>query len=178
MPDRAAVFIDGAYFDKVTETLSRLRVDYRAMSDKVCAPIPRFRTYYYHCMPYQHSPPTADERQRHSSMDRFVHTLRQLPRFEVRLGRLQLFAGEYRQKGVDTLMSMDLVELAATGQISEAVLITGDSDFAPAARRARDRGILVKLFYTPTTYVHTELIEACDERYPLDAAFFQDCLRP
>ncbi len=129
-------------------------------------------------MPYQSNPPTIAERQRYSSMDRFTHSLRQLPRFEVRLGRLQYFDGEYRQKGVDTLLSMDLVELAATGQISEAVLITGDSDFAPAARRAKDRGILVKLYYSPTTYVHTELMEACDERYPVDAEFLRDCLRP
>ena len=62
-----------------------------------------------------------------------------------------------RQKGIDTLLSIDLVELASTGQISKAVLLTGDSDFAPAARRARDKGVVVDLFYSPATYVHSEL---------------------
>ena len=177
MPDRAAVFIDGGYFDKVLEGLGRLRVDYRTFSDKVAGGTERLRTYYYHCMPYQSNPPTLEERQRHSSMDRFVHLLRLLPRFEVRLGRLQFINGEFRQKGVDVLLSMDLVELAATGQIAKAVLVTGDSDFAPAARRARDKGVLVQLFYSPATYVHTELLQSCDDRTPLDKGFFDDCLR-
>lgn len=111
-------------------------------------------------------------------MDRFLYSLRRLRRFEVRLGRLQLIEGEFRQKGIDTLLSIDLVELAATGQISKAVLVTGDSDFAPATRRARDKGVIVDIFYSPATYLHDELVEACDDRIPLDRAYFADCLRP
>src|SRR5712692_10496777 len=139
MPDRAAVYVDGGYFDKALDSLGRLRIDYLKFSNKVCQGTDRLRTYYYHCMPFQSNPPTDSERLRYSSTDRFFHTLRQLPRFEVRLGRLQYINGEFKQKGVDVLLSIDLVELAATGQINKAILVTGDSDFAPAARRARDR---------------------------------------
>src|SRR2546427_9126898 len=99
-------------------------------------------------------------------------------RLEVRLGRLQFINDEFRQKGVDVLLSMDLVELAATGQISKAVIVTGDSDFAPAAKRARDKGVLVVLFYSPSTYVHDELFQSCDDRLTLDRDFFADILRP
>ena len=178
MPDRAAVLIDGGYFDKVLNDLGRLRVDFQKFSNKVCGTTERLRTYYYHCMPYQSNPSTLDERQRYSSMDRFMYSLRMLPRFEVRLGRLQFINDEFRQKGVDVLLSMDLVELAATGQISKAVIVTGDSDFAPAAKRARDKGVLVVLFYSPSTYVHDELFQSCDDRLTLDRDFFADILRP
>lgn len=177
MPDRSAVFIDGGYFDKVLEALGRLRVDYEKFSNKVCRGTERLRTYYYHCYPHQSNPPTPDERARYASMDRFIHSLRRLTRFEVRLGRLQYVEGDYRQKGIDTLLSIDLVELAATGQISKAVLVTGDSDFAPAAKRARDKGVIIDIFYSPVTYVHNELADACDDRVPLDMGFFVDCLR-
>ena len=79
MPDRAAVLIDGGYFDKVLNDLGRLRVDFQKFSNKVCGTTERLRTYYYHCMPYQSNPSTLDERQRYSSMDRFMYSLRMLP---------------------------------------------------------------------------------------------------
>jgi len=178
MSDRAAVFIDGGYFDKVCESLDRLRPDYERFSEKVCRQTERLRTYYYHCYPYQGSPPTLEERSRHASMDRFAHSLRMLRRFEVRLGRMQVVDGTYRQKGIDTLLSIDLVELASTGQIGKAVLVTGDSDFVPAVGRAKDKGVIVDLFYGSTTHVHADLLEVCDDRVPLPRSFFDDCLRP
>jgi len=177
MPDRVAVFIDGGYFDRALEKMGGLRPDYERFSDKVCRGTERLRTYYYHCYPHKADPPSPAERQRYASMDRFLHSLRLLRRFEVRTGRLQAIGGTYRQKGIDTLLSIDMVELAATGHVSEAVLVSGDSDFAPAVRRAKDKGLLVALFYSPAIYVHDELFEACDDRIPMTAAFFADCTR-
>ena len=48
-------------------------------------------------MPYQSCPPTEDERRRFSSMDKFVYTLKKLPRFEVKLGKVGV-----RRRGVHT----------------------------------------------------------------------------
>jgi len=177
LPDRAAVFIDGAYLDHILEALGRPRIDYEKFSDATCRGTERLRTYYYHCYPFQSNPPTAEERARHASADRFYHTLRRLTRFEVRLGRLQIIDGKFRQKGIDTLLSIDLVELAATGQVSKAVMVAGDSDFAPAARRARDKGVIVDLFYSPSTHVHDELEDACDDRIPIDSELMARCRR-
>jgi uncharacterized LabA/DUF88 family protein len=178
MSERAAVFIDGGYFDKVLSSLGRVRPDYLRFSDKVCCGAERFRTYYYHCMPHQSNPPTEEERNRYAAMDHFVHSLRRLTRFEVCLGRLQHINGEYRQKGIDTLLSIDIVELAATGQIGKAILVSGDSDFVPAIKRAKAKGVIVELFYSPATYLHTELFEACDDRVELNSEFFADLIRP
>jgi len=150
-------------------------------SNKVCKGTNLFRTYYYHCYPYQSNPPTLDERKRYSATDSFFYNLRQLPRFELRLGRLQLIKSdrgdEFKQKGIDTLLSIDLVELAATGQISKAVLVSGDSDFVPAVRRAKDKGVFIELFYSPHIYIHDELYELCDERNEIEDTFFTDCIR-
>lgn len=52
------------------------------------------------------------------------------------------------QKGVDTLIALDLVRLAGRGVIDTAVLISGDRDLAEAIRAAQDFGIEV-LVATP-----------------------------
>lgn len=53
-----------------------------------------------------------------------------------------------QQKGVDTLIALDLVRLAGRGFIDTAILLSGDRDFAEAIRAAQDFGIEV-LVATP-----------------------------
>lgn len=53
-----------------------------------------------------------------------------------------------QQKGVDTLIALDLVRLAGRGVIHTAILVSGDRDFAEAIRAAQDFGIEV-LVATP-----------------------------
>src|SRR3989442_14568160 len=55
---QCAIFIDGGYFAKVTEKyFNRLKVNFQMLSDLLSGSIPRLRTYYYDCMPYQGNPP-------------------------------------------------------------------------------------------------------------------------
>ena len=87
----AAVYIDGGYLDKVLYyDFENQRIFYDQLALKMTEPDTLFRTYYYHCLPYQGNPPTDDERQRYASMHGFVSSLRKLPRFDVRLGKLAL----------------------------------------------------------------------------------------
>lgn len=88
--DRCAIFIDGAYVDKLFQNhLGGVRVDHGKLAQHICAGNDLLRTYYYHCLPYQGSPPTQDERQRFASAERFIAALSRLPRFQVRLGKLE-----------------------------------------------------------------------------------------
>ena len=47
----------------------------------------------------------------------------------------------YRQKGVDMRVGLDIASLAFKRQVDQIVLVTGDSDFVPAAKLARREGI-------------------------------------
>jgi uncharacterized LabA/DUF88 family protein len=114
-------------------------------------------------MPYQSSPPTKEESERYAAMNRFVYSLKKLPRFEVRLGKLERRGTEFVQKRVDVLLSVDLVRMSWGRQIDRAILVTGDSDFVPAVQAAKDAGVLVQLYYFPG-FVHDELLQACDDR--------------
>lgn len=134
------------------------------------------RTYYYHCPPYQSNPPTQDERDRKSKFDRFHTVLQNIPRFEVRLGKLE-FRGvdantgkpQFEQKRVDILLGVDLVRLASKGQITDAILLAGDSDFLPAIQAAKDEGVLFRLYHGKAP--HRDILLVADERTQIDQAF-------
>ncbi len=51
------------------------------------------------------------------------------------------FELDMRQKGVDMKIGVDIASLAYKKQVQQIVLISGDSDFVPAAKLARREGI-------------------------------------
>ena len=51
------------------------------------------------------------------------------------------FRLDLRQKGVDMRIGLDIASLAYKGRVNQLVLISGDSDFVPAAKLARREGI-------------------------------------
>jgi len=115
-------------------------------------------------MPFQSNPPTEEERRRFSSMDKFVYTIKRLPRFDVKLGRLGCVAGEFVQKRVDISLAVDLVRMSCMRVMGKAVMVTGDSDFVPAIEAAKEMGVLVTLYYSPSS-IHDELLSAVDESF-------------
>jgi uncharacterized LabA/DUF88 family protein len=170
---RVAIFIDGGYVDKVVEReLAGQRFDFLKFSAEAAGIDERLRTYYYHCPPFQSSPPTDDERGRTARADAFYLQLTRLPRFEVRKGRLQRIGTLFQQKRVDVLMAIDLVHLASTKQIQRAVLVTGDSDLVPAVDVAKFEGVIIDLYYHPNS-VHRELFDAVDDRHAIDDALIR-----
>ncbi len=173
--EKAVVLIDGGYIAKVIDNdFGRTKIDFLKLSNAVCGETERLRTYYYNCMPYQHDPPTEEERAKFSSMDKFVYSLRKHPRFEVRLGKLQQIGGEFKQKRVDILMAVDLVRMSWGKQIGKAILITGDSDFVPAVEAAKDAGVIVQLYYSRNS-IHDELLLAVDDSFEMDRKLIDRC---
>lgn len=51
------------------------------------------------------------------------------------------FSISFKQKGVDMRMGVDITSLAYEGIVSQIILVSGDSDFVPAAKAARRKGI-------------------------------------
>jgi len=174
---KSAVFLDGGYLDKILRfDHGGKRIDFGKLASKMAEPDELLRAYYYHCLPYQSSPPTNEERTRYASMHRFVTALGFLPRFEVRLGRLAFRGtnanGEpiFMQKRVDNMVGVDMALLAGKGKITNLSLMSGDSDFIPSIEAVKREGILVTLWhgsFSPNTRPSRELFEICDERQEL-----------
>ena len=175
--DKVAIFVDGAYLGKILKPItgdSTFAIDFGKLSDELAGGGQRLRTYYYNCPPYVSSSPTPEETRRSGKAHSFYGALNRLPRFQVRLGRLE-FRGEradgssiFVQKRVDALLSVDMVQLGLTRQIGKVILVAGDSDFLPAIEAVKAAGVLVELWHGPRDTYHSELWQVCDERIEID----------
>ena len=116
---------------------------------------------------------TEDQR-RHIGMQKFITKLKRLPRFEVKLGRLQLIGNKFKQKMVDILMSLDIVDMCFDEQIQQAILIAGDSDFIPAIKKAKNYGAIIHLYYHPSS-VHNEILDEIDELHEITEELINSC---
>jgi uncharacterized LabA/DUF88 family protein len=176
MTEKAAVFIDGGYLNKILKhQFEQPRLDYAKLCNKICRDldVTRLRTYFYHCLPIVRNRNIRDEK-RHADMQQFITKLKRLPRFDVKLGRLQLIGGQFKQKMVDVLMSLDIVNMCFSKQVHHALLIAGDSDFIPAVRKAKASGAIVHLYYHPSS-VHNEMLDEMDELHPITESLLSEC---
>lgn len=157
------------------------RIDYTALAKSLAGEAELLRTYYYNCLPYQGNPPSQEEADRYSKTRSFFNTLENLPRYTLRLGRLEYRGNDdqgaprFEQKRVDILLGVDLVQLAAKRIIREAVLVAGDSDFIPAIAAAQSEGVIVKLYYGQGA--HADLQREVDERTRITPKFIDAILR-
>ena len=115
-----------------------------------------------------------EDLRRQSNIQKFLLKLKRLPRFEVKLGKLQLIGNQFRQKMVDVLMSLDITNMCYENQIQHAILIAGDSDFIPAIRKAKNYGAIVHLYYHPKS-VHNEILDEIDEFHEINENLINDC---
>lgn len=173
MAEKVAIFIDLGYLNGITKNLGNLKIDFdkliKCFVDEEKEEL--YRAYIYYCPPFQSSPPTAEERLMQSNLDKFIKRLKNIPRTEVRMGKLtKTRKGEFIQKRVDTYFAIDLVKLAIKNSIKKAILLAGDSDFLPPILEAKENGVIVKVVYYKDT-IQTELFEACDERQEINAEF-------
>jgi uncharacterized LabA/DUF88 family protein len=191
---RLAIFVDGGYLDSLATDEFGIRIDQSKLGEEirriVAAKTPNsvdlLRTLYYDCLPYQSNPPTTDEKERFSKKRSYFDMLRNLPRFDVREGRL-VFRGLdrsgkqiFQQKRVDLLLGLDFALLSGKRQITHVAVVSGDSDLLPAFKVAKEEGISVWLFHGPrkskkdgsSTYAY-ELWQEADERCEIDLAFMK-----
>lgn len=160
------------------------RIDYHKLVSWMANGIDLLRTYYYHCLPYKSSPPTEEENRRFSQKEKFFAGLKKIPRFEVRLGKLEKRGTNstgspiFMQKRVDVLMAVDLTRLASKGQITHAAILSGDSDFLPAVVLAKDEGVQISLFHAAKHRPHDDLWSECDDRTKITSDVIQSILRP
>ncbi len=73
------------------------------------------------------------------------------------------FRRERIQKGVDTLIALDMVRLAGRSAFSTAVLIAGDRDLAEVVRTTQDFGVRTIVATPSRSSLSTELAQLADE---------------
>ena len=72
------------------------------------------------------------------------------------------FYPDRHQKGVDTLMTLDMVRLASRSAFETAVVISGDRDLAEVVRTVQDYGVRVLVATPNRSTVATEVVQLAD----------------
>lgn len=182
-----AVYLDAAYVEKVLQfEHPNNRIDYGKLAMRMAGADELLRAHYYHCLPYQSSPPTAEEKARFDKRYRFIDALNYVPRFQVRLGQLAVVGIDangrkiFQQKRVDLMLGVDMALLAGKGKITSIALFTGDSDTIPAVEAVKQEGVTVTLWHGALKGEQgpsRELYKLCDERVELSAAIMRSISR-
>jgi hypothetical protein len=172
--DRYAIFVDAGYFfaagaqaafgsptrrkDVALKSPVEMLADLWTKASAVADNLPLLRTYWYDAMP---GPRLSLEQS----------ALAMLAGVKLRLGALNS-AGE--QKGVDSLIVTDLIDLARNRAITDAVVITGDEDLRIAVQVAQSFGVRVHILAAgdPAKNVSPALQMEADSVSPLDHIWF------
>ena len=151
--DETILFIDGGYLSFISKffgkgkpikyKIEKFAVNIAKSKNLFCKQI-----YYYTAPPYQSPNPAEEENERKANYDRFITKLKEVkPKIIVREGRCQKIDNTFQQKGVDTLMTMDLLRIPKKTEIKNIIILTSDTDFVPIIKDLSDDGINVILAY-------------------------------
>jgi uncharacterized LabA/DUF88 family protein len=172
--DRHAIFVDAGYFfaagaqaafgthtprkNVALKSPAAMLVDLCGKASAVAGNLPFLRIYWYDAMP---GPRLSLEQS----------ALAMQPGVKLRLGALNR-AGE--QKGVDSLIVTDIIDLARNRAIADAVVVTGDEDLRIAVQVAQSFGVRVHILAAgdPSKNVSPSLQMEADSVATLDAEWF------
>ena len=153
--EEAIIFIDAGYLSFISKHFGggkHVRFKIEKFSENlakskslICQKI-----YYYTAPPYQSSKSNEKENKRKANYDKFIEKLKEVrPPIVIREGRCQKDEkGIYHQKGVDTILTMDLLKSAQKKEAKNFILLTSDTDFVPVMEEIqKDYGIKLILAY-------------------------------
>lgn len=162
-----AIFIDGGYLDKCADQ----GLDYVVLSKTLAGSERLLQTYYYNGYPYDPSrlkEPTPKHLEVYDRKTKFFRGLENLSKFTCRYGYTVYREGVFMQKGVDSLLVVDMLTLAARKTVDSIKLLAGDRDLISGVKAARDFGVIVDLFtFDRKTYAHP-LKGECDSHTELN----------
>ncbi len=186
MANETIVFIDEGYLSAISKFFGKGRplknyIEVFAQNvarekNLICKQI-----YFYTAPPYQNPKPTKEENERKARYDLFIAKLKSAkPEITVREGRCQKDEkGQFHQKGVDTLLTMDLLKVAQKKEVSNLLLITSDTDFVPIIKDIRkEHSVKVILGYftdrrrKSSLSLSNHLWQACDEKILIKKSHF------
>ncbi|MEA3559336.1 MAG: NYN domain-containing protein [Candidatus Thermoplasmatota archaeon] len=176
--DSIGIFIDGDYFDGILRNeFDYRRVDFLTFSQFITPEdSQRFRTYYYKSIPYMTPETPLEDRNRYEGVEKFLQSLRHLPRFKVRTGELtKTMDGQFKRKGVNVSMAVDVTRLCTDRMIDQISLVCSDPDLLPLIKAIRDMGMIVRLYHGEN--IPERMLAECDESIQMDEDLINQVLR-
>ena len=185
--NRVMVFIDGSNLEMaIKEVFGGKRIDPIKLSKKLIEDRRLMKINYYEAPLWENiNKGTYQEQQD------FFKFLRSNPFVEIRLGRRAKrdkeikckICGEtftqvsFEQKGVDSLLTFDLITLATRNAYDIALIITGDQDFTCPALEVRMLGKQVENAFVDNETWSPVLKSIADKTIALNETYLCDCWR-
>jgi len=117
-----------------------------------------------------------EDRNRAEGIDKFLQSLRHLPRFKVRMGELmKTMEGQFRRKGVNVSMAVDITRLSTERVVDQIFMVCSDPDLLPLLKAVRDMGILVRLYHGEN--VPERMLAEADEAVLINEEIIERSLR-
>lgn len=178
------VFIDEGFLDKLTKFLgagNRLKFDKFDFAQRIAKKQNLLckRLFYYTCPPFQPEHPNEEQIERRKGYDRFIDALSKNKSITIRQGRCQRIVSngkpEFKQKGVDILLTIDLSHIKEDFQnINKIILVSSDTDFCPIIKDIKQRWKIDVILYSyfdkkrgSKFSLSNELIKCCSEYFNL-----------
>ena len=136
----AYLFVDGGYLQMVWRERmvpfigEQLQISYPRLL--LCAGMYVRKALYYDCLDdiARDGEPEEEYRRRVERQEKVFNEIRSLDRYHVQLGTLRGTQRRRRQKGVDVLLTVDMLTNAFRQNFTNAVLLAGDLDFKPVVQ--------------------------------------------
>ncbi len=186
------VFLDAGYLSKIAKHLypeSYPKYNIKQFANKLAKSYGLWckKVFFYTAEPYQNqNNPSPEDIERREKHDGFIEALSKIKDLEVKQGRCQKGGdGKYHQKGVDTLLTMDLLSLKnCEDNITKIIVLICDTDFVPILKKLRTEH---KMFVIVAYYcdfkrdsdfsMSNHLWNVADDKILLNKSFFENCLR-
>lgn len=187
--EKTLIFIDAGYLSKLSKHFGKgkyLKIDVIKFAKHLAIKQNLWcdHIFYYDAPPFQSEKPTEEESRRKAGYDVFIDKLKKNKEVTVREGRLQKIGKKFTQKGVDTLLTMDLSEESRARKIKTIILLACDTDFVPILNNLRERNNIKVVLYYYTDLkrgsrfsMSNYILTACDFKCLLTEEYFKRNLK-
>jgi uncharacterized LabA/DUF88 family protein len=149
MIEQTYLFIDGGhlrryYFESVSEWFEgQSELDFNIVKNAFRA----LKCFYYDCLDdiKRNGETDSDFSMRVAKQEAYFNEIRELYGTHVRLGSLTGSAKNKRQKKVDILLAVDMMNHATRRTMSRAILLAGDRDFEPVVESLVEMGLIIEV---------------------------------
>jgi uncharacterized LabA/DUF88 family protein len=173
--ERVMIFIDGSnLYHSLKGNLHRTDIDIGCFCQKLLEKRRLIRIYYYNAIVG-----LKQEPERYRSQQQFFNSVQQVPYLEMRLGRL-VYTSAWPgtppyEKGIDIMLTTDLLTHSFKQNYDVAILVAGDSDYVGAIQQVKNNGQNVEVALFGKDYTSRPLREVADRIIEIDGRILRGC---
>ncbi len=172
--DRVMIFIDGSnLYHSLKNNFNRTDIDIGKFCQKLLDRRRLIRIYYYNSLVGR-----REEPERYQHQQAFFNSVKLIPYCELRLGRLVYNNWPNippYEKGVDIMLTTDMLTHSFKNNYDIAVLVSEDGDYVGALQAVKDNGKNVETALFGKERTSVPVREVSDRVVAIDGRFMRGC---